>query len=453
MRRLGHVRLRGGIGVVASALVLSASGVVAPALAAQPSQTGPVSPTPATGTPELTTPTSTVQQIRELKQCGSTMYAVGSFTSITQGGTAYTRDNIFSFSATTPYAMTSWNPGVNGTVNTISFDGGNCSNAYIGGRFTSVHGTAVTNIAEISTSTGAVNTAFAHSANGEVDTMAVSGSHLLTGGAFTSINGTPRNYYSSLSLTTGRDDGYLHLDISGSYHYTGVRPNGTRVYNQQVSHAGHRLLAEGDFTSVGGKPRQQIFMLYLGSPTATVTGWTSGEFNEHCVDIEPFYVRAAAWSPDDSTVYTATTGGHLFGWNGTYPLTGICDTAAAFSATEQGHSHEWINYTGCDSYYSVIADDSAVYVGGHQRWTHNPDGCNKAGPGAIADPGLQGLHPSDGSVELNSQGTALFTMSKANADDMLITSAGLWIASSNRFGSDQCGGVSGLSGICLLPHS
>ena len=43
-------------------------------------------------------------------------------------------------------------------------------------------------------------------------------------------------------------------------------------------------------------------------------------------------------------------------------------------------------------------------------------------------------------------------MSRANADDMLLTGAGLWIASSNRFGSDMCGGVGGHSGICLLPH-
>jgi hypothetical protein len=29
----------------------------------------------------------------------------------------------------------------------------------------------------------------------------------------------------------------------------------------------------------------------------------------------------------------------------------------------------------------------------------------------------------------------------------------MWIASSNRFNSDQCGGVSGHSGICFLPYT
>jgi hypothetical protein len=43
-------------------------------------------------------------------------------------------------------------------------------------------------------------------------------------------------------------------------------------------------------------------------------------------------------------------------------------------------------------------------------------------------------------------------MSRANADDMLLTSAGLWIASSNRYGLDQCGHETGHAGICFLPY-
>jgi hypothetical protein len=35
---------------------------------------------------------------------------------------------------------------------------------------------------------------------------------------------------------------------------------------------------------------------------------------------------------------------------------------------------------------------------------------------------------------------------------MLLTGAGLWIASDNFDGSDTCGGVSGHAGSCLLPY-
>ena len=257
---------------------------------------GVVSATPAAGTPQLSS-TGTTEQIRQLVQCGGTMYAVGSFTQIKKGATTYARNNAFSFSATAPFTVTSWNPNVNGTVNSIAFNSG-CSQAYLGGTFTSVNGTSVRNIAAVSTSTGAVNTAFAHSANGQVETLLTSGSHVLTGGYFTTINGSSANpYFTSLNTTTGKDDGFLHLSISGNYQFPGVGSNPTRVYNQELSHSGTLDLVMGDFTSVGGTSRQQIFMLNLSGSAAAVTGWTSSEFNQPCATVEPFYLQDASWSP------------------------------------------------------------------------------------------------------------------------------------------------------------
>ena len=140
------------------------------------------------------------KQIRQLVKCGGVMYAVGSFSSIKQGSRTYARTDIFSFSASRPYTVTSWAPRVVGStktdedgaaaINSIAFSGRNCTDAYIGGNFTRVNGTRVSNIAEISVKTGNVLTGFAHSANGTVDTLARVGGHLLTGGKFTSINGS-----------------------------------------------------------------------------------------------------------------------------------------------------------------------------------------------------------------------------------------------------------------------
>jgi hypothetical protein len=187
-------------------------------------------------------------------------------------------------------------------------------------------------------------------------------------------------------------------------------------------------------------------MLNLSGATATVTGWTSSEFNEHCAFSEPFYLRAASWSPDDSTVYTATTGFHLFDWNGSFPLTGLCDTAGAFPATQSSVSHTWLNFTGCDSLYATAADSTTAYFGGHERWSQNPSGCDFQGPGGISAPGMEGLSPSSGLLTFNP------TRARGQgADDMLVTGAGLWIASDNFENSVTCGGVSGHAGICFLP--
>jgi hypothetical protein len=426
-----------------AAAALVAAGWSLPAQAA----TGPVSSTPAAGTPQLAA-TGSTEQVRQLAQCGATMYAVGTFTEIQRLSTTYARNNAFAFAAASPYTVSSWNPNVNGIVNSIAFSP-DCSEAYLGGKFTSVNGTAVKNIAEVSTSTGAVNTAFGPNANGQVETLLTYGTHILTGGYFTSINGSSANpYFTSLNAITGKDDGLLHLSISGNYQYPGVSSNATRIYNQQLSHNGTLDLVEGDFTSVGGQPRQQIFMLNLSGGTATVTGWTSPEFNVNCATVEPFYLKAASWSPDDATVYTATTGYHPNGMPvGATPRTGLCDSAAAFPATQATVTHRWINYTGCDSLYSTAADTSTAYFGGHQRWFDNPNDCDAAGPGAVSAPGMVGLNPSTGAISFNP------TRDRGlGADDMLLTSAGLWIASDNLDGSNKCAGVAGHAGICFLPY-
>jgi hypothetical protein len=450
MRHPSHWRLPAIAGaLVLSASVFSASGFVAPAFA----QTGPVGTTPASGTPELTTP-GPLETIFVMKQCGDTMYVGGDFTSITQNGTNYTRDNLFSFQATAPYTITSWNPDVDGTVQTLAFDGGNCTNIYIGGTFKSVGGTAAENLAMLNSTTGAVVTSFPHDANNTVDTMAVTGSHLLTGGAFTEINGSSADpYYTSLNINTGLNDGYLDLHISGTYSYPGVVKNTTKVYDQQVSGDGGRAMVEGVFTSVGGQARQQIFQLWLNTKgNAEVTAWQAPIFNTHCITEHPFYAYEAAWAPGDNEVYVATTGYHIYNWNGDFPLPEPCDMALAFSADESSQTPTWANPTGCYSLFGVVADSFAVYVAGHPRYSENPDGCKKAGPGAIADDGLQGLNPANGDTLLNSSGQAMYSMSEANGFNMSLTSAGLWIASTNRYGSDECDGVKGHAGICFLPY-
>jgi len=453
MQGLGRWLLRNAPVAALSALAISASGQM-PGVAA--AQSGPVSPNPATGTPALAK-TGTTEQVRQLVACNGVMYAVGSFTQISQGGQTFTRNNVFSFSQAAPYTITSWTPSVNGTVNSIQLTS-DCQHAFIGGKFTQVDGSAANNIAYISTNNNTMVQSWAHDANGQVDTILRTGNnHLLVGGQFTAINGSSNKYYVSLNLTTGQDDGYLNLNISGHYVYPGVSVNNTEVYNQQLSPDGGHVLVEGTFTSVQSNARQQIFMLNLGT-RGNVSIWNSSEFSQHCADKHPFYIKSAAWSPDMSTVYIADTGFAPVGWNNTFPLTGLCDAVAAFPGIRVGGlTHEWINYTGCDSLLSVAADSSAVYVGGHERWADNANGCNSAGPGAVPAPGMGGFTPgaSGGALLTNSAGTAgLYSRGRGlGADQIYRTGAGIWIASDNLGGTDTCGNASGLAGICFLPYS
>ena len=488
MQQGDHAHRRRKLGACSALIAVATVGALslpaAPALA----QTGPVSPTPVAGTPTLVD-TGTTEQIRQLADCGGIMYAVGTFTEISgydsTTGTVqeFSRNNAFAFSDTAPFAIQPWNPNVNGTVNTVAFSGGNCSSAYLGGQFTTIGTTTAKNIAEVDTNLGAVVPTFKDSAGGQVETiLAVNDGqgnpHLLTGGFFKSINNSSLDpYYTSLNPTTGKNDNFLALGVSGHISFKGVKDNATQVYNQQLSNSGGTngstlVLVEGDFTTVSGQNRRQIFMINIGGTTATLTGWTSPEFDGsdpngtlnsndvyfNCGASHPYYVRAAAWSPDNQTVYLADTGVHPILWNGTtFPMQGLCDAAAAFPATQTQVFSDWIAYDGCDSLYSAAADDSALYVGGHNRWFNNQNDCNKEGPGAIPAPGLAGLTPGSagGSLILNSASTAgLYSRSRGRgADDMLLTDAGLWIASDNFGGKTSCGGKPGFSGLCFLPYT
>src|SRR5215471_9260455 len=428
MRRPQRLLPWNGAGAAALA-VIAYLVAPAPVAAASPAATRPtadqaaaasshhVSPDPAKGTPALVATGPKTQVVRQLVQCGGTMYAVGRFAKISWNGTTYSRSGAFSFSAKAPYKVTSWNPQVQGEVDSIALTK-DCRHAYIGGHFSKAGGRNANDIAEVRTYNNTLVTQWGHNSNGGVNTLLLVGGHLLAGGFFTSVNGSSDRYYVSLNPATGRDDGYLHLGISGHYTYPGVVPNPTQVFNQQISPDRHYVLAEGDFTSVQGKGRQQIFMFRLAASHGNVTAWNSTEFSQPCVTKHPFYI-----------------------------------TAAAFPAKRAMVSHKWVNYTGCDSLYSVAASATAVYVAGHPRWSQNANGCNNAGRGSINDRGLQGLWPGNGSTIVNVRGTrGRYTMARANADDMLLTGAGLWIASTNRFGLVSCGNVGGHAGICFLPY-
>ncbi len=430
---MGTARRSGMVAAVTAAVVVAG---------AVPAAAAPVRTDPANWTPQMVAPTGT-GYVRQLTPCGPNMYAVGTFSqfkSPADGGALFTRNNALSFNATTG-KMTAFDPNTNGIVNSIALDPADCGTAWIGGKFTTVGGQTATNLAAVDTATGALKTGFRRSANGQVNALVHTHGRVLVGGYFGTINGASRAKLASLNPTTGVPDSYLTLGLTGSYPGT---INATRAYNFTLSHSGDQMLVTGVFTAVGGARREQVFQLNLGATSATLDGWTSDDFFVHCADALPFYIQDATYAPDDRTMYIATTGYK----RPSDPLhTGVCDAAAAYPNVAGKVRRTWVNYTGCDSLLSVVADDSAVYVGGHQRWLNNENGCDAAGPGAVSRPGLGAVDPATGRATswnpTRSRG--------AGADDLVIAFGGLWVASDNKNAATQCGREYH-PGICFLPY-
>jgi hypothetical protein len=406
--------------VAASVLFGQPAGAVTPS----------VSSTPAAWTPYITSADTAVRQIA---QCGPDMYAVGSFTSAGwPGHSSKPRGGAMKFNATDGTLLT-WDPQVNGTVDSIAFTP-DCAYAFLGGAFSSVGGVPRANLVKVSTATAAVDPTFDPAPNSEVYSLMYAKGLLFAGGSFNAIAGTTKPVLVSLNPSTGLTTNYLKLNIQGSL------PNSVRkVYNMELSHAGDRLLVMGSFTTVLGTGRQQIFMLDLGDTAATLDNWYAPTFSLQCASVEPFYVQAAGWSPDDAKIYLATTG-----YKG---ASSICDLVAAFSsASVSTLTPLWTNRTGCDSLFAVAADDTNVYIGGHERWMSNPS-CDSKGATALDRPGI-------GSVTADTGTATAWNPTRARgkgADDMIITSAGLWVASDNWDNSVKCANVYH-PGICFFPY-
>jgi hypothetical protein len=199
------------------------------------------------------------------------------------------------------------------------------------------------------------------------------------------------------------------------------------------------LLFEGDFTTVNGIRHLQVVELDISRTGATLDPWHDRDLNTtQCYVGEQYYVRAAAFSPDESKIYLATTGG--VGTTSPY-----CDAAVAFTNTPTAKLL-WINKTGGDSLYAIAAGPNDVYVGGHERWANNPEGDDSCGPGCVPRQGVGDISVKTGKATRWNPGRSR----GEGADDMVLTRAGLWIASDTYFGSDTCGGEYH-PGICFFP--
>jgi hypothetical protein len=410
-------------------------------------------------TPQLATTASdgTVEQIRQLTQCGTTMYAVGKFTAVKNANSTavIARNNAFAFSAVSPYRVTDWDPNVNGQVDTVAC-GATSGEVLLGGVFTSAGGLAVKNIARVDATLGA-GLPFNMKPGGrvahiEVVKDAAQLTHAIVGGYFP-------GYLKSLNPTTGVEDSYRMPTIAGTYVFPGVKSNPTRIWNMTVSPDPGKtaVLMTGVFTSVGGQHHEQIFRLNLTAGTPTVSAWSPTELYQDCATVEPFYAQDAAWSPDMTKIYTATTGYKPYDKSASVARSGPCDAAIAYPVEPQAEfggangSHLWINYTGCDSLFSVAADSTTVFIGGHQRYINNPAACDKLGASpARAQPGLGEIDQASGLAQVGpSRGRGL------GADDMIWTpgtTGGLWIASDNQANTSTCAGKGGHMGLCFLPN-
>jgi hypothetical protein len=347
-----------------------------------------------------------------LFQIGTTMFAGGKFALVTNSTQTQTlnRSNVFSFNASTG-AINSFAPTVDGVVWGITGTG---SSVYIAGTFTNVNGVPRRGVAKLNATTGAVDTAFNANLKGNVSEIRLVNNRLIIGGKF-------GKHLAALDPATGADTGYINVSISGT---VASNAGPTDVYRFAVNQAGTKLVAVGNFTSVGGRNQWRAFMLDLGSTSASLNGWWYSPLQNSCRAASlPAYLRDVDFSPD-GTYFVIVSTGYI-------PFSGgvgrdICDAAARFETNiANPFRPTWINYSGGDTFHSVAATGAAVYVQGHIRALDNPNGTDGPLPGSSPRQGIGAIDPVGGHALAWNPGKTRGIGGK----DFLATSDGLWVAS------------------------
>jgi hypothetical protein len=383
-----------------------------------------VSANPADNTPHVMN-----GAVMAITQVGTKIIAAGTFTSVSPSGTYTTtaddvsRNRMFAFDATTGAIDPTFNPNMGGTVWSLDTDG---TYIYAGGAFTSVGGNTTYKRVVKLTTTGAVVPTFAAVPNKVVNEVVVRGSRVYVGGGFVSVKAggvtSARGALAALDSTTGAVLPEVNVPFTGIY--DPALGGTTNIKRFDLSPDGSRLVALGNFSSVGGLVRSQIAMLDTGAVPATVAPWGTNRFDaahNNCAPVFETFMRDVDFSPDGS-YYVVTTTGAFAGGPGSGTM---CDTSSRWETAGTSNDPTWANYTGGDTTYGVAVTGSAVYVGGHMRWQNNPFQGDQAGPGAVPRSGIAALDPVNGLPLSWNPGRAR----GVGAQAMYATSAGLWVGS------------------------
>jgi hypothetical protein len=374
-------------------------------------QTKVVTTTPASFTPRVTTGTA----VYKMLQVGSTMFAGGYFSQVQNSAktSTYSRQNLFSFSATTG-TLTQLSVTFDaGSVGALASDG---TSLWVGGTFHTVNGVARPRLVKLNATTGVVDTAFNAQLSGQVEDLQLVNGRLIVGGKFA-------KRLQAVNPATGADTGYINLPISGT---VDTNAGATDIYRFAVDPAGTRLVAIGNFTTVSGSTRYRAFMVNLGATSGTLSTWYYSHLNERCRAASlPAQLRDVDFSPNGLFFVIVATG---FIPAAGHETTSLCDATFRFETGPPNPpvstvSPTWKNFTGGDTIHAVAVTNAAVYIQGHMRWVSSSgSGCNGS---CVARQGIAALNPSSGAALSWNPGKDRGVGGK----DLLLTSAGLWVPS------------------------
>src|SRR6185437_13019902 len=199
-------------------------------------------------------------QVEALAQDGTYVYLGGAFTALASptSGATQTHTRLARVSLATGIPDATWNPTVDGDVTALALDPSQ-SKLVIGGLFTTVNGTARTNLAEVSTTNGSLVSGFTASTDDQVRALLLDSGQVLVGGDFTHVDGAPATRLARVDEGSGALDSSFTTTIDKPV-LSLAAPSGRSFY-----------VIGGSFTTVGGQARS--FLAEVSQSSGAVTSW------------------------------------------------------------------------------------------------------------------------------------------------------------------------------------
>ncbi|WP_164734575.1 PKD domain-containing protein [Microbacterium lemovicicum] len=281
---------------------------------------------------------------------GNTVFVGGEFTNARPAGSAAgvntsARQNLMSYNLSTG-VMTSWNPGANGIVRSISAspDG---SRIYVAGSFTNIAGVARNRVAAFDATTGNI-LPWNPGANSAVYDIVARGNTVWYTGIFSSAAGGARTKVAAVTASTGALLPFSADVADGSPRAIVVSPDGGKV------------VIAGGFTSVNGSTNPGRGMAALNAVTGASEQWAVNSLIRNAGTSAGMYDLAS----DNDSVYGV-------GWS--YGGTAEDGFEGTFRANWSDGSLVWLEDCHGDN-YSVAVTSDVVYTASHDHYCGNVGG-------------------------------------------------------------------------------
>lgn len=198
---------------------------------------------------------------------GGNVYLGGDFTAVVDtSGHSFPASRLAVISTTTGVVNRSWIGSADDTVSALAVSG---NTLFVGGSFSTVNGVAHRNLAALNLSTGAFVSGFTTTANKPVLGLAVAGTSLIVGGLFTSVTSsagtTSRTFLAKASTTTGAVD--QAWAPRPDARVSAVQSDGTRIY------------VGGEFTTINGASNKSTASLSPSGSGAPLSSYHGGPTN------------------------------------------------------------------------------------------------------------------------------------------------------------------------------